>query len=109
MKYDVFIKNKELSKKAPEAKNLMSGLYVYSDLVPKGCHNGACGVCKIKVHAGEFSKDKMNRKHISELEEVENIVLACKCYPKSNMEIEFLQKIKSKPKQTEKKVYVFGS
>lgn len=50
MKYDVFVKDKIKTHKCPEEKNLMDSLYVLKDLVPKACHNGACGLCKIKVH-----------------------------------------------------------
>ncbi len=105
MKYDVFVKDKAKTQKCLENKNLMDSLYVYTDLVPKGCHNGACGVCKIKVHNGDFSKDKMNRKHISQEEEDDNILLACKVFPKSDMDIEFIAREKNEIKQT----YRFGS
>ncbi|MDZ7817211.1 MAG: 2Fe-2S iron-sulfur cluster-binding protein [Aliarcobacter sp.] len=54
----------------------MASLSVCTDLVPRGCHNGACGVCKILIHKGTYEKEKMNRKHISEEEENSNIVLA---------------------------------
>lgn len=105
MKYDVFVKDKIRTQKCLENKNLMDSLYVYTDLVPKGCHNGACGVCKIKVHSGEFNKDKMNRKHITEEEENDNILLACKVFPKGDMEIEFISRAKNEIKQ----MYRFGS
>ncbi|MDY3205412.1 MAG: 2Fe-2S iron-sulfur cluster binding domain-containing protein [Arcobacter sp.] len=105
MKYDVFVKDKHRTQKCLEDKNLMDSLYVYTDLVPKGCHNGACGVCKIKVHNGEFCKDKMNRKHISQDEENDNILLACKVFPKGDMEIEFISRAKNESKQ----MYRFGS
>jgi ferredoxin len=105
LKYDIFVKEKNISQKALENKSLMDSLYVYTDLVPKGCHNGACGVCKIKVHSGDFSKDKMNRKHVSQEEEDNNILLACKVFPKSDMEIEFISRAKNETKQ----MYRFGS
>ncbi|QKF74002.1 [2Fe-2S] iron-sulfur cluster binding domain-containing protein [Aliarcobacter faecis] len=92
MKYDVFVKDKIQTQKCTEDKNLMDSLYVFKDLVPKACHNGACGLCKIKVHKGFFIKDKMNRKHISQEEENDNILLACKVFPKCDMEIEFISK-----------------
>jgi ferredoxin len=95
MKHDIFVKNKDRNKNCCEDKNLMDGLSVHADLVPKGCHNGACGVCKIIVQTGEYNKSKMNRKHISENEENENIVLACRTFPKSDMEIEFISKPKT--------------
>ena len=38
----------------------------------------------------------MNRKHISQDEEINNIVLACRSFPRNDMEIEFLGKPQSK-------------
>lgn len=105
MKYDVFVKDKLRTQKCLENKSLMDSLYVHTDLVPKGCHNGACGVCKIKVHSGDYSKDKMNRKHISQEEENDNILLACKVFPKGDMDIEFISRKKNETKQ----MYRFGS
>lgn len=102
MKHDVLVIDKEKSHKCLETKNLMDSLSIKYDLVPKGCHNGACGLCKIKIQSGDFEKTKMNRKHISEKEEKQNILLACRVFPKSGMEIEFI----SKPKP---KFYTFGS
>lgn len=101
MKHNIFVKNKQKSRDCCEEKNLMDSLSVESELVPKGCHNGACGVCKIVVCQGEFDKEKMNRKHITQEEEDDNIVLACKVFPKSNMDIEFIKKSK-------KQCYTFG-
>jgi ferredoxin len=96
MKYNILVKNKEKERACTEDKHLMSSLSVCTDLAPRGCHNGACGVCKILVHSGDYEKQKMNRKHISEDEESSNIVLACKTFPKSDMEIEFIGKAKTK-------------
>ncbi len=106
MKHTILVRDKDRKKTCLETKNLMDGLNVYADLVPKGCHNGACGVCKIRVLNGEYSKGKMNRKHISEDEEKNNIVLACRVFPKGDMEIEFIPKSIS---IKEKKVYVLGN
>jgi ferredoxin len=106
LKYDILVRNKVKTEKCLDSKHLMDGLYVYEDLVPKGCHNGACGLCKIKVHSGDFEKSKMNRKHISLEEENENILLACKVKPLSEMEIEFIGNNASKEKNG---VYVLGN
>lgn len=96
MKHNILVKNKDKSRSCTEDKHLMDSLSVCADLVPRGCHNGACGVCKIKVHSGDFEKLKMNRKHISIDEEMNNIVLACRSFPRNDMEIEFLGKPQSK-------------
>jgi len=95
VKHNILVKNKDKERSCSEDKNLMSSLSVCTDLVPRGCHNGACGVCKILVHNGDYEKTKMNRKHISEEEEDSNIVLACRTFPKSDMEIEFISKPKT--------------
>lgn len=95
MKHNILVKNKEKQRACTEDKHLMASLSTCTDLVPRGCHNGACGVCKILVHSGDFEKLKMNRKHITEEEESSNIVLACRTFPKSDMEIEFIGKPKS--------------
>ena len=102
MKHNILVKNKDKSRSCPEDKHLMDSLSVCADLVPRGCHNGACGVCKIKVHSGDFEKLKMNRKHISQDEEINNIVLACRSFPRTDMEIEFLGK-------PESKIYTLGN
>lgn len=101
MKFNVFVKNKNESRVCYGNKNLMDSLGSYSGVAPKGCHNGACGVCKVSIVSGDFELEKVNRKYISEEEEAKNIVLACKVIPKSDMEIEFMKKKK-------KKHYCFG-
>lgn len=104
MKHNIFVKNKKVERSCSEDKNLMESLSVCADLVPRGCHNGACGVCKILVLSGDFEKLKMNRKHISEEEENSNVVLACRTIPKSDMQIKFIAKPKAKSK-----LYILGN
>lgn len=74
----------------------MDSLCVFYGYVPKGCHNGGCGACKILIHKGDFTIEKMNKRHIGEAEVAKNIFLACKVFPKSDMEIEFIQLEKPK-------------
>lgn len=106
MKHNIYVENKNKNKECSEDKNLMDGLSVCTDLVPKGCHNGACGICRIHIVSGEYTKSKMNRKHISEEDENNNIALSCRVFPKSDMKINFLTKTKP---EMNKKVYVLGN
>lgn len=106
MKHTILVRDKDKRHSCLESKNLMDGLNVCANLVPKGCHNGACGVCKIHILSGEYSKCKMNRKHVSEDEENNGVVLACRVFPRGDMEIEFIPKTISKK---EKKVYILGN
>jgi len=103
LKHSIFIKNKDMSQECLESKNLMDGLKGFCKLTPKGCHNGACGLCIIQILSGEYEVKKMNRAYISEENEKDNILLACRVFPRSDMEIEFLPRTVSK--KTEKKFY----
>ena len=37
--------------------------------IPVGCRGGGCGVCKVQVEAGEYSKRVMSRAYVSAEEE----------------------------------------
>ena len=102
MSYQLYVKNKAASYANVEGKNLMDVLGARANVVPKGCHNGACGVCKAKVLSGEFENLGMNRKLITEEDEENNIFLACRLKAKSDMSLEMI------PKKKKSSVYVFG-
>jgi len=55
--------------------------------LPVGCRRGGCGVCRVRVIAGEFKTDPMSRAHISEADEAAGLVLSCAIYPLSDIEL----------------------
>ena len=55
--------------------------------IPAGCRGGGCGVCKVHVEAGRFHTGKMSRACVSDAEQGEGFVLACKAYPDSNLRL----------------------
>ena len=61
--------------------------------IPSGCHGGGCGVCKIKVLTGDFHTAVMSREHISEQDEKNGIVLACRTYPCTDISLKVLGKM----------------
>jgi len=59
-----------------------------------GCFGGGCGKCKMKILSGSYSVVKrMSRRHVSEEEQKENIVLLCCVQPRSNVVIARLKTI----------------
>ncbi len=56
-----------------------------------GCRQGGCGICKIKVINGQYTKREMSRAHISKEDEENGIVLSCCIMPKSPMKIRLLK------------------
>ena len=53
--------------------------------IPVGCRNGGCGACKARVVTGRYATRKMNRAVVSEEEEAQGYVLACKTYPQGDL------------------------
>lgn len=53
--------------------------------IPVGCRGGGCGVCKLRVTAGRYEVRKMSRACVSQEEEAEGVVLACKLHPRSDL------------------------
>jgi ferredoxin len=58
--------------------------------IPVGCRGGGCGVCKVQITSGEYTKKKMSRACVSELDESDHRVLACRCQPISNITLKVL-------------------
>lgn len=62
--------------------------------IPVGCLNGGCGVCKVAIRKGRWRKDGvMSREHVSEQEEAQGIVLACRVTPEEDLELEVIGKM----------------
>ena len=61
--------------------------------IPVGCRGGGCGVCKVRVTAGEYAVRKMSRACVSCGEEEAGVVLACKLFPRSDLSLEVVGKM----------------
>nr|WP_319565059.1 2Fe-2S iron-sulfur cluster-binding protein [uncultured Rhodoferax sp.] len=55
--------------------------------IPAGCRGGACGVCKVEVVTGNLVRKVMSRSHVSEEDEKNGRVLACRISPGSDLEL----------------------
>ena len=62
--------------------------------IPTGCRGGACGVCKVEVVSGSFAGKAMSRCHVSEEDQKEGRVLACRIFPGSDLELRVLGAMK---------------
>jgi ferredoxin len=63
--------------------------------IPVGCVNGGCGVCKVAIVKGDVHKcGPMSRVHVSEQEELQGVLLACRAMPMSAIELEVIGKMK---------------
>ena len=62
--------------------------------IPVGCRSGGCGVCKVQVTEGHYSKRVMSREHISEQDEAGGCVLSCRVTPTSDLRIRVIGPMK---------------
>jgi len=74
-----------------EDQNVLRGMELLGRKgIPVGCRGGGCGVCKIHVLDGRYTTRRMSRACVSEAEEAEGILLACKVFPLSDLNIRVL-------------------
>lgn len=96
MKHTISLLDTEETFRCGEDQHLLQGMQSYQvgapmlKVIPVGCRGGGCGVCRIRIHAGDFTAKKMSRKHIPEAQQAQGVVLACRIYPQSELVIEVL-------------------
>nr|WP_028601083.1 2Fe-2S iron-sulfur cluster-binding protein [Ottowia thiooxydans] len=62
--------------------------------IPVGCRNGGCGVCKVQVIEGQYTRRVMSREHVSAAEEAAGRALSCRIKPTSDLRILVLGQMK---------------
>ena len=53
--------------------------------LPVGCRGGGCGVCRVRVLAGDFETQQMSRRHVTEDEEADGFALSCRLLARSDL------------------------
>jgi len=81
MVFQVAINNTGEVYSCDEKKHLLAGM------IQLGCRSGGCGVCKIKILSGDCTSKKMSRDHVSEDEERQGIMLACRVFPQADISL----------------------
>jgi len=80
--------------RASEKQTVLDGMAMLGKKgIPVGCCGGGCGICKIEIVSGSYNKRKMSRDHISEEDEANNRVLACRVWPTSDLRLKVLGKM----------------
>ncbi len=62
--------------------------------IPVGCRGGGCGVCKVHVLSGSYTKRVMSREHVSVEDEAQGRVLACRVRPTSEIALRVIGQMK---------------
>ena len=90
-KFNVLIEDTGEHYPCSDARSLLEGMVALGRKgIPVGCRNGGCGVCKVAVLSGEFEVRAMSRAHVSEDEERQGQVLACRVRPATDIRLTVL-------------------
>ena len=75
-------------------RTLLSGMEALGRRgIPVGCRGGGCGVCKVRVCRGVYAAQKMSRACVSAEEQASGVVLACRAYPASDIELQVVGRL----------------
>ena len=87
-KFVIHIEDTGESYTATETRSVLEGMEALGKKgIPVGCRQGGCGVCKVQVLEGQYTRRMMSRAHISAEEESTGCVLSCRIYPNSDLRL----------------------
>ena len=95
MSHKVFIEDTQEEYRCRDDQHLLAGMEALGRKgIPVGCRGGGCGVCKIEITSGQYTKRVMSRDHVTVEEEARGCVLACRVKPLSDISLKVVGKMK---------------
>ena len=95
MPHKVFIEDTQEEYRCRDDQHLLAGMEALGRKgIPVGCRGGGCGVCKIEITSGQYTKRVMSRDHVTAEEEARGCVLACRVKPLSDISLKVVGKMK---------------
>jgi ferredoxin len=86
--HHISIANPEVQYECQPDTNLLEGMTRLGlKGIPLGCRGGGCGICKVQIISGNYTRGVMSREHISEEDERCHHGLACRIYPQGDLEV----------------------
>lgn len=95
--YKVVIEESDTSYQCRPQESLLEGMRRLGRRgIPLGCRGGGCGVCKVLIAEGNYQKAVMSRAHVSEDDEAQGRVLACRVFPCSDISLKVIGRMQHK-------------
>jgi ferredoxin len=93
--HTVTIEDDGSSYRCSDSQTLLEGMESLGKKgIPVGCRGGGCGVCKVQILSGSYTRRVMSREHVSELDEAQGRVLACRVRPDSTLSLRVIGPMK---------------
>ena len=92
--YTVVIEETGESYRCSPQETLLNGMEKLGKKgIPVGCRGGGCGVCKVEITEGTYTKRVMSREYVSVEDEAADRVLACRVKPTSDIRLKVIGKM----------------
>lgn len=86
--YQIRVHDEDVHFPASGAVNLLVAMErAREQAIYVGCRGGGCGKCRIRVLDGDYQSKRMSRAWVSEEDEAEGVVLACRIFARSDLTI----------------------
>tara|TARA_Y100001949_G_scaffold175141_1_gene184265 strand:+ start:563 stop:997 length:435 start_codon:yes stop_codon:yes gene_type:complete len=73
---------------AREDKSLLAAMEAANQsVIEVGCRGGGCGRCRVRLLQGEYVSKPMSKAHIKPGDEEQGLVLACRVFARSDMQL----------------------
>ena len=101
MTFSIHVIDTGESFRCSEQQHLLQGMKTYRvgapmlKVIPVGCRGGGCGVCRVRVLAGDYATGKMSRKHVSEQQQAQGVALACRVFPRTDLTVALLTPVQT--------------
>lgn len=77
-----------------EGQSVLAALApVHNRKILAGCQGGGCGICKVRIHTGDYTCQAMSTAHVCAAERDQRFALACKTFPRSDLLVEPCKKL----------------
>jgi CDP-4-dehydro-6-deoxyglucose reductase len=76
----------------PETMSIVEAAKIQTAKIPYGCTGGGCGICKMRVAAGQYKLSNAAAKALSNEEKKNGHVFLCQTYPLSDLQLEWIEK-----------------
>ena len=90
-KFKIFLKDENIFVPVYDGDNIVKAVARQIPNHPmNGCRGGGCGICRIRIIKGNYRIERMSLTHITSQDIANGELLACKVYPRGNMELKYL-------------------
>lgn len=71
-------------------QSLLAALAEQRAPIRVGCRGGGCGVCEVRILAGQARYGRMSERHVGHGKRLRGYALACQTYPTTDLIIELI-------------------